>query len=210
MTGIDPTKLIQLPADGYGRAGEVLGRAFQEDPLWQATFLDSDRSKSLVAMFTAVVRAITAAQGIAETTTGVDAVALWLPPGKDLGRWSVFRSGFALPRFAIRLPASDRKRMMRVLRQLDTRKKALIAEPHWYLAAVGVDPAWQGEGLGSRLVLSGIRRAEEANVPVYLETETEGNVGFYEHLGFDVIEQVTAVGLELPIWLMVRLPVAGN
>ena len=41
---------------------------------------------------------------------------------------------------------------------------------------------------------------------LYLETETEDNVGFYQHLGFEVIEQVTAVGLDLPVWLMLRPP----
>ena len=77
---------------------------------------------------------------------------------------------------------------------------------HWYLAAIGVDPEHQGEGLGSTLVTSGLRRADLQNVPIYLETETEGNVGWYEGFGFEVIERVTATGLDLPVWLMVRRP----
>ena len=116
----------------------------------------------------------------------------------------MLRSGFALPLFATRLPASDRRRMMAVLRQVDERKKALMSDPHWYLAAIGVDPAKQGGGLGSRLMRSGIERADRGNVAIYLETEAEGNVGFYEHLGFEVVDEVTAAGLDLPIWLMVR------
>lgn len=116
----------------------------------------------------------------------------------------MFRSGFALPRFALRLPPSERKVMLAVLQQFDHRRKHLMPSPHWYLSAVGVDPARHGEGLGSALVRRGIERAERDGRPIYLETETESNVRFYERLGFEVLEQSVATGLELPVWLMSR------
>ena len=157
-------------------------------------------------MFTALTKGTVAAQGVAETNETIDGVALWLPPGRDLGFWSMVRSGFALPRFAMRLPASDRKRMMAVLRQFDDLKKARMPDPHWYVAAIGVDPARQGSGLGSKLMRAGMERADRENTATYLETETEANIGFYERLGFEVIEEVVAVGLGLPIWLLIRRP----
>jgi ribosomal protein S18 acetylase RimI-like enzyme len=198
---------MPLPPKECARGGAVLGRAFHDDPLWAATFTDPDkRPELLVSMFTALAKTTVAAEGPAETTPGVDAVALWLPPGKDFGFWEIAKSGFALPRLAMRMPAPDRKRMMAVLGQLEDRKKALMPEPHWYLSAIGVHPEHQGEGLGSALVRSGIRRADRDNTPIYLETETGGNVDFYRHLGFEVIEQVTAAGLGLPVWLMLRRP----
>ena len=161
-------------------------------------------------MFTGLTKTTVAARGLAETARSVDAVALWLPPGKDFGFWAMVKSGFALPRFMMSLPAQHRKRMMAVLRQSDERKKELMPDRHWYLAAIGVTPERQGEGLGSTLVQSGIHRADRENAPIYLETETEGNVGFYQHLGFEVIEQITAAGLDLPLWLMTRRPTSGR
>lgn len=199
--------LTQLPPSECARAGAVLGRAFQDDPLWTATFSDPDkRPKFLVAMFAAVAKTTLAAQGLAETNPSVDAVALWLPPGKDLGLRATAMSGFALARFTMRLPTQDRKRMIAVLRQLGERKKALMPDPHWYLVAIGVDPGRQDEGLGSSLVQSGIGRADHDNTPIYLETETVENVAFYRHLGFEVIEEVIAAGLDVPVWLMIRRP----
>ena len=130
------------------------------------------------------------------------------PPGKDIGFWAMVKSGFALPRFAMSLSAADRKRMMSVLRQMEKRKKALMPDPHWYLSAIGVAPERQGEGLGTTLVRAGIARADRENTPIYLETETEGNVGFYRHLGFEVVEQVSVEGLGLPVWLLTRWPAA--
>jgi len=199
--------LIPLSPKEYALAGAVLGRAFQADPMWRATFSDPDtRPELLAAMFTGLTKATDAARGLAEATHGIDAVALWLPPGKDIGIWAMVKSGFALPRFVMSLPAPYRKRMMAVFRQLEERKKALMPDPHWYLSAIGVDPGRQGEGLGSTLVRSGIHRADADHTSIYLETQTEGNVGFYQYLGFEVLEQITAAGLDLPLWLMRRPP----
>ncbi|MCP4967879.1 MAG: GNAT family N-acetyltransferase [bacterium] len=205
MTDSADPKLKALPPEDHTKAGAVLGRAFRDDPMWGAVFPDIDsRSELLTSMFTALTKATLAARGLAETTLHGDAVALWLPPGEDIGFWAMVKSGFTLPRFAMRLPGADRKRMLALLKQLENRKKALMPQRHWYLSAIGVDPTHQGEGLGSALVRSGLHRADHENTPVYLETETVGNVGFYEHLGFEVLEQVTAVGLDLPVWLMQR------
>ena len=41
---------------------------------------------------------------------------------------------------------------------------------------------------------------------VFLETESASNVGFYEHFGFEVLDEVSAAGLDLPVWLMLRPP----
>jgi GNAT superfamily N-acetyltransferase len=201
--------LLPLPARQQDRAGTVLGRAFEFDPLWTGIFPDPDRRPALlVAMFTAVTAATIAAEGVAETTPGADAVALWLPPGRDLRLRSLLSSRFALPRFVMRLDAPERRRMMAVLRRLGRRKKDLMPDPHWYLSAVGVIPERQHRGLGSSLVRSGISRADRDGVAVYLETETEANVRFYEHLGFEIREQITAAGLGIPVWSLVREPAA--
>lgn len=188
---------------GHRDVGAVLGRAFMDDPLWASAF-PNDRLQKLVSMFTALAKTTLAAGGIVEVTPGISGAALWMPPGRSEGAWSMFRSGFALPRFALRLPPSERKVMLAVLQQFDHRRKHLMPSPHWYLSAVGVDPARHGEGLGSALVRRGIERAERDGRPIYLETETESNVRFYERLGFEVLEQSVATGLELPVWLMSR------
>ncbi len=189
------------------RAGTVLGRAFHDDPLWSVVMPDPEtRQSDLAGMFTALAQAVSAAGGVAETTAGFEGVALWQPPGREIGFRATLRSGFALPRFVMGLPSDERKRMMAVLRQLGGRRRELMSAPHWYLPAVGVEPESQGRGLGSALIRSGVSRADQEGTPIYLETETEYNVGYYERLGFQVVEQMAAVGLGLPIWVMIHRP----
>lgn len=157
-------------------------------------------------MFAGLTKTTMAARGLAETDPAIDAIALWLPPGKDTGLWAMVKSGIAMPRFAMGLPAQDRKRMLAVHSQFEKRKKVLMPEPHWYLSAIGVDPERQREGLGSALVHAGIGRADRDNAPIYLETQTKSNVAFYQHLGFEVVGETLATGLDLPVWSMTRNP----
>jgi ribosomal protein S18 acetylase RimI-like enzyme len=191
--------------DGHVAVGAVLARAFHDDPLWTATFPDrSERPDKLASMFTALSKATVAARGVVDVTPENTGAALWTPPGRDIGLWAMLRSGLGLMRFTMSLPSDERKLMMGVLNQFDDARKVRMPAPHWYLAAVGVDPAHHGQGLGSALLNAGIHRADRDGAPIYLETETENNVLFYERLGFEVIEETVATGLGLPIWLMVR------
>lgn len=204
MAGQQHLEVTQLRPDEYAAAGRVLGRAFETDPLWTAVLTDSERRpETLVRMFTALTKA-TAVQGRPEQTPDLGGIALWHPPGKDIGLWAMVRSGSALPRFVMSLGKPERKRMIGTLRQIGGRKKVLMPEPHWYVSAIGVEPERQGQGVGSALMQHAIARADRDGVPIYLETESESNVGFYRNLGFAVIEEIEVVAATVPIWLMSR------
>jgi ribosomal protein S18 acetylase RimI-like enzyme len=58
--------------------------------------------------------------------------------------------------------------------------------PHYYLGAIGVDPAAQGLGIGAHLLKSFCDRSagDHLSSGVYLETATESNLAFYERAGF--------------------------
>jgi ribosomal protein S18 acetylase RimI-like enzyme len=83
-----------------------------------------------------------------------------------------------------------------------------MSRPHWYLMALGVDPPYQGQGIGGRLLQPALVRADEERIPCYLETQTERNVGFYQQRGFNVVSEGEVPGYSLRIWVMVREPQA--
>jgi ribosomal protein S18 acetylase RimI-like enzyme len=78
-------------------------------------------------------------------------------------------------------------------------------EPHYYLAILGVDPAAQGEGIGSRLMQPMLERCDAEGVGAYLESSKESNVAFYARHGFRVTGEVKLV-FGPKLWLMWRDP----
>jgi GNAT superfamily N-acetyltransferase len=77
---------------------------------------------------------------------------------------------------------------------------------HWYLMALGVDPAEQGKGRGRKLLLAGLRRADSSGGPCYLETNTEESAAFYSRRGFDVVGSGNLPDAGPPYWCMRRPP----
>ena len=72
----------------------------------------------------------------------------------------------------------------------------------WLLDALAVDPAAQGRGVGAALVRHGLAQANAADRSTFLETGTPGNVAFYEHLGFHVVDEGDAPGGGPHIWFL--------
>lgn len=75
--------------------------------------------------------------------------------------------------------------------------------PHLHLALLGVDPAYQGKGVGSRMVKWGTDRAQEAGVAVSLESSLSAR-RTYQKAGFEIAEVKPLVeGLEAcaMVWL---------
>ena len=75
-------------------------------------------------------------------------------------------------------------------------------EPHWYLGTLGVDPDRQSRGVGTALLSRWLAEVDRGGMPAYLETDSEGNVGFYQRLGFAVESEVSVLGV--PVWTMCR------
>ncbi|WP_027940946.1 ribosomal protein S18-alanine N-acetyltransferase [Amycolatopsis taiwanensis] len=66
---------------------------------------------------------------------------------------------------------------------------AVVGRPGDFEASVhtvGVDPAYQGQGIGTALLRGLLTRADELNAPVFLEVRTDNDraVGLYERHGF--------------------------
>jgi ribosomal protein S18 acetylase RimI-like enzyme len=75
-------------------------------------------------------------------------------------------------------------------------------EPHWYLATLGVDPDAWGRGIGTALLARWLAEVDADGVPAWLETDREGNVGFYRRSGFEVALHTQV--LATPVWCMRR------
>jgi hypothetical protein len=67
-------------------------------------------------------------------------------------------------------------------------------------------PDWQRQGLGAAIIAPTAELCRQTGIPLYLETESVENVGYYSHVGFRVRSEWD-VPLDGPhMWGMIRDP----
>jgi GNAT superfamily N-acetyltransferase len=80
-----------------------------------------------------------------------------------------------------------------------------VTERHYYLFVIGVEPRFQGKGLGKALLARMHGDADAQGVASYLETDTTANVRLYEGVGYRVLTDENVPTLPaLRFWTMRR------
>jgi len=78
--------------------------------------------------------------------------------------------------------------------------------PHWYLAFVGVHPAFRRQGVATALARYVLDQADRAGVGCYFETSGEGTAALYRRLGFEERETIEPLPGGPTWWTMWREP----
>jgi GNAT superfamily N-acetyltransferase len=186
-------------AEDIGPLATCLARAFDDDPVTAWVYPNArSRAKWSGRFFQWQLRRLLP-QDVTWTTDDREGAAIWALPG----RW---REGPAdmvrLLRATLLGIVPSLPRVLRGLGQVEARHPD---DRHLYLAVLGVEPARQGDGIGSALIRPGLDLCDREGLPAYLETGKERNVAFYARHGFRVTEE-----LDLPngprVWLMWRDP----
>jgi ribosomal protein S18 acetylase RimI-like enzyme len=114
-----------------------------------------------------------------------DACALVLYPHLKRSSLSTFLSDLKLILNAIGLAG-----IFKTLKRESYIKKIQPNENMAYLWFIGVDPLVQHSGKGSKLLNEIIKTTTAKSLPLYLETSTLANLGWYERLGFEIYNQL--------------------
>jgi GNAT superfamily N-acetyltransferase len=197
---------VRLATTGeIGDLAAVLARAFARDPFY--VFLAGDapeRTQRMRDGWAGILRFGSAHLSHTYTTDDLAGAAVWLPPGyRGPGLIDSLRQMPALAR----LSGWRRLRVVGdTVASLEQRRHRHVGAPHYYLSAIGVDPARQGEGIGTALMQPVLDRCDRDGVPAYLESAVARNVLLYERLGFDVVEEMDLPGTDIHGWLMLRAP----
>ena len=182
-------------------------RAFWPDPLFGWFARDPPQEHAVLHHFAGAMIRDAVAHGevnVVEARGRVAGSASWLPPGTKPPH------GMRQVRVTIaagRALARGRNRITGI-RLLDKVGRAHPSEPHWYLALLGVDPTFQGQGFGGALLRRQLTLCDETQTPAFLETQKPDNLPFYERFGFKVTDQLR-VGSSPPVWQLWREPRSG-
>lgn len=189
-------------ADDAPGIAQSLARAFYNDPVIEWFLPDeSQRMRRGQRMFESIfLKRVCLPQNETYTTEDIVGGALWMPPGKwQLGLLDNLR---LLPHMAA-VWGHGLPRALRSLGYLDSKHPH---ESHYYLFILGVEPEWQGKGIGAALMQPILERCDGERVPAYLEATTPRNCELYLRNGFEVVEEIELPGGGPPVWRMWREP----
>ena len=180
---------------------DVACAAFVTEPAFAHFFADAYDAHARVFLgFLLDLRIAGGLAWVEEVDDVVVAVSMWDPPGG-------IRLDAALQDELWRAAADQFGPMIEA--RLDAYDAAVhdLAPPgdHYYLGVIASDPEARGRGHGAAVLRPGLEAADASGLPTYLETGTEGNVGFYTRFGFGVSHELD-LGDGTTIWCLTRPP----
>lgn len=178
----------------------ALARAFEDDPLIDFMIPERRRIDRLTRMFAVDIRTVHLRHDEVWTTADLRGAALWSPPDK----WR--RSPREIARTAPTMLPVLGTRLVRAFATLNAIERNHPPGPHYYLGGLGTDPAYQGNGLGSAVLVPVLERCDREGLGAYLESSKEKNVPFYSRHGFEVTRELALPGGGPSLWLMWREP----
>ena len=139
--------------------------------------------------------------GACDVTSGYEAAALWRPPGQwHIPFYQYITNG---PDFIGLFGVANG---LRVMSAMDVIEKRHPKEPHYYLQAIGTDPAKQGKGFGGIVMRRQLAVADAKGLPAYLESSKEKNIPIYQSFGFEVTGEIRLPNgpMIYPMWRKTR------
>ena len=199
-------KVLHFPIDKLKTAGNILSKAFDQDPLFNLIIPDKfQRLKTLNHYFQHVIK-YGLHYGEVYTSSNLEGVIVWLPPKNSSHiRWKAIKTG------ALVLPLKVKWKYLALQNKFhkfsENLHKKLVPYPHWYLSLIGVGPNYQGKGLGQLLLSTTIKKIARECKPIYLETYKEKNVKIFRHFGFHILRKVIIPGTKIFHWSLIRNPI---
>ena len=178
-----PTVRVMAAAE-EDSAVEIIVLAFAADPMARWTW---PHAHPYLAAMPRLVRAFgrkAFSSGSAFCSDGCAGTALWLPPGvhSDEEELDAVLESTVEPSLAPETAT--------IFERMATYHPA---EPHWYLAQIGVSAEARGMGVGSALLESRLKKIDAEGLPTYLESSNERNRSLYRRHGFESIASIDGI-----------------
>src|SRR5262249_46779077 len=159
-----------IEAGDRRRAVATLALAFAGDPITRWAWPDAEVYGTYWPRMVDAFGGRAFDHGSAHGLEGVLAVALWLPPGVGPDEDAVME---------VMSQSMDDDRLGEIEEIFGQMDQLHPTEKHWYLPLTGVDPPWQGRGLGSSLLRHGLAICDRDGLPAYLEATSERSRDLY-------------------------------
>jgi len=191
-----------------GRVAAIWTRAFQQAAFYVWVLPDAHTRIELLHDFFEFRLCLGVLYGEVYTIADFKGGAYWMPSENvTRSEEKIIASGGK--KFFEKLNATHPEALPKIMKYLavvDPIHERLAPFPHLYLSSLAVDPQYQNSGHGSALIKAMVPLVDQEKMLIYLETNSEDNVAFYERFGFEERQHVIIPEAGLPVWVMTREP----
>jgi len=182
---------------------EVLTAAFASDPVmsWIGR-RDAKRDEGRRKMFGYLINKLGLPGEDVWTADDYSAAALWVPPARADLKQPWWDEILMIPTIVAFTGLGGFGRVDAFRKSAD--KHHPKDKPHYYLMTIGVDPRFQGQGLGSAILDATLAGIDAQGLPSYLESSNEKNVPLYKRHGYVVTSEFRPQPEAPPLWGMWR------
>ncbi|HJJ54463.1 MAG TPA: GNAT family N-acetyltransferase [Methanocorpusculum sp.] len=188
-----------------------LADSYQDYPYPGGMIKDAERRKNVLPIiWREELKRIAKVVDITTESPAAKGVAIWCRL-KDLKATSPVTLSQIISLFPFRTRLTEAYRTTLASNDIKRNRDALdMPDDTEYLYVLGVAPDAQHQGIGSELVLDRMKTTDAEGRGMYLETNTEHNVRFYERLGFTVLKEYHNPKTGITTWFMFHTPPAEN
>jgi GNAT superfamily N-acetyltransferase len=167
---------------------ETISVAFHDDPTWSWAFPDEARRQKQYRVWWGLLvdSALRFERPAVYVTEGIEAAAIWLPPGEEEMTES---DQERLPGILEELVGDHGEDVLELLERFEHAQPS--DPPHYYLSLLGVHDDHRGKGIGMGLLEENLAQFDDEGVPTYLESSNSANDHRYEGLGYRRIGEFT-------------------
>jgi ribosomal protein S18 acetylase RimI-like enzyme len=178
------------------RIASLMTLAFANDPVMRYIYPDQLQFLIHFPEFVRLFGGKAFDHGSAHMTEDGFGAALWLPPDEQPDENALVG--------LVKRSAADSAmaELFQVFQQMNSYHPE---EPHWYLPLIGVDPLYQGAGVGSALLTHALAICDREKRLAYLESSNPKGPPLYHRHGFEVLGAID-VGAHPTIIPMLRKP----
>lgn len=170
---------------------QALYRALTEDPFYisleKSHPHDPETAKDAMLQYYDYAMKEALSHGkLVVTPDGTSGAGIWsLPPANYQDRELAQKQGEQKKNFIkTQMGQNCLDTYNKIVAFMEEASKDVVSDQFWYLSILGIDPESQGAGLGRALMKPVLKKTDELQARVYIESFTPKNFGFYRGLGF--------------------------